>query len=604
MIAFLQPLALLGLLAASVPPLLHLLARRLPPIVPFPAVRYLSETERQHSRRLKLRNLLLLLLRMLLIILIALAASRPVARVPIGRAHEPAALGIVVDNSLSSGAVVDGSRVLDELIEQALHVLDRAGDDDRTWLVLADGLPRRVSLPEARQTVDTLSPWPVRLDLSAAVLSVTRTMESEPLPSHEVVVLSDLQASAFSATSFDEELTTDRRVLAFAPPGLELNRGVDSARVEPLIWSPKGDVVASIGGTDATPITVRLTMNDRDVARSFGGVNDRVVLSSSSPRSGWFVATVRLDPDELSGDDFRSLAVRVGPPAAAMAAPGSGSFVAEALAVLRQSGRAREGSQVVFSDGLTGGVSVVFPPSDPALVGALNRGLEARGIGWRFGAIVEGEWQVEGSVATATGSTVFRRRTLEGSGAVLARVGGDPWLVREGDVILLGSRMEEDWTSLPITAAFVPFVDVLMNRIGATPTWIVSAVPGEVSEMPEAARALLTPDGPVPIPAHGRITVPLARGVYFLLGAGTDTVGAVEVNHDPRESLLERAAPRMLRSTLGGDVQVLGDQGLDRELFRGARRAELAGGILLLAIVVALVEFAVSSAGGFAGRKH
>ena len=63
MIGFLQPLALLGLLAASIPPILHLVARRLPPVVPFPAVRYLSETERRHSRRLKLRNLLLLLLR-------------------------------------------------------------------------------------------------------------------------------------------------------------------------------------------------------------------------------------------------------------------------------------------------------------------------------------------------------------------------------------------------------------------------------------------------------------------------------------------------------------------------------------------------------------
>ena len=94
MIGFLQPLALLGLLAASIPPILHLLARRLPPVVPFPAVRYLSETERRQSRRLKLRNLLLLLLRTFLIVLIALAASRPIARVPFGGSHEPLAVAV------------------------------------------------------------------------------------------------------------------------------------------------------------------------------------------------------------------------------------------------------------------------------------------------------------------------------------------------------------------------------------------------------------------------------------------------------------------------------------------------------------------------------
>ena len=159
---FLQPLALFGLFATAIPPLLHLLARRLPPVVPFPAVRYLSETERRHSRRLKLRNLLLLLLRTFLILLIALAMSRPIARVPFGGSHEPAALALLVDNSLSSGAVVDGRRVLDALADQARHVLDRAGDDDRLWLILADGLPRRASILEARAVLDTLSPWPLR----------------------------------------------------------------------------------------------------------------------------------------------------------------------------------------------------------------------------------------------------------------------------------------------------------------------------------------------------------------------------------------------------------------------------------------------------------
>lgn len=610
MIGFLQPLALLGLLAASIPPLLHLLNRRLPPVVPFPAVRYLTETERKHSRHLKLRNLLLLILRTLLIVLIALAAARPVARVPVGGAHEPAALGIVLDNSLSSGAVVNGTRVLDKLIEQARHVLDRAGDDDRVWLVLADGLPRRVSLPEARQIIDTLSPWPVRLDLSAAVRATSQTMAGEPVAGHEVVVLSDLQASALSGglAPADSETTAGRRVLAYAPPGLDLNRGIDSVRVDPPVWSPGGDVVAVIGGTDESPITVQLTLNGRDVARSFGGLNDRVVLSSSSTRSGWFVASVRLDPDELRADDERRLAVRVAPRAAAVAAAGAGSFVTEALAVLGESGRVGDGARVTFSDGLAVGVSIVFPPSDPALVGALNRTLDARGITWRFGDVVEGEWQIAGLVGPAVGSPVWRRRRLEGSGTVIARLGdgreGEPWLVRDGDVILVGSRMETDWTSLPVSAGFVPFLDLLMNRIAAAQSWIVSALPGEVVEIPEAASALLTPDGAIPIPASGRITAPVSPGVYFLRGAGTDTVGAVEVNHDPRESMLRRVIPRVLRSTLGGDVRVLSDRGLDRELFSGARRAELAGGIIILAIIVALAEFVVSSAGGLASREH
>jgi hypothetical protein len=601
-IGFLQPLALLGLLAASIPPILHLLARRLPPVVPFPAVRYLSETERRQSRRLKLRNLLLLLLRTFLIALIALAASRPIARAPWGGSHEPSAVAVVLDNSLSSGAVVDGRRVLDVLVDQGRHVFDRASDEDRVWLVLADGLPRQVSLPEARSVLDTLSPWPVRLNLSAAVRAVSGAMRDDPSPAHEVVVLSDLQATAFASGS-DRDAPADRRVLAWAPPTLELNRGVDSVRVQPAVWSPAGEVIASLGGSDPSPTAVRLTVTDRDIARSVGGRDDRVVLAGSMAQSGWFVATVKLDPDELRVDDTRTLAIRSAPPGAAAADPGAGAFLVEALEVLRQSGRIRDGRGLLFSDQIGLGVSVVFPPEDPALIGALNRGLSGRGIPWQFGPVVEGEWQVSGDVGPAVGSDVYRRRRLEGDGVVLGTAGDEPWIVREGNVVLVGSRMEVGWTALPVDAAFVPFLDFMVNRIGAAPSWIVPAFPGEVREVPAAARSLAVHGTPVPIPGDRRVVAPVERGVYFLEDVDGDTIGAIEVNHDPRETDLQQAPSRIVESTFGGDVQLLSAEGLDRELFRGARRADLAGALLILALLVAVAEFGLSSAGGAARRE-
>jgi hypothetical protein len=603
-IGFLQPLALLGLLAASIPPLLHLLARRLPPVVPFPAVRYLSETERRQSRRLKLRNLLLLLLRTLLIILIALAAARPIARVPFGGSHEPAAVSVVVDNSLSSGAVLEGRRVLDALVEQSRQVFNRAGDDDHIWLVLADGLPQRISLPEALAVLDTLTPWPVRLDLTAAVDAASQAMADDPLPTHEVVVLSDLQATALSSPGSVGEAADAPRVLAWAPRTPELNRGVDSARVQPPVWSPAGEVIVSLGGSDSTPTTVRLTIAGRDVARAVGGLDDRVVLSASVSRAGWYIATVQLDPDELRADDSRVVAVHVAPPGAASADDGAGAFVAEALAVLRESGRVRTGDDIRFSDRLgSGAVNVVFPPEDAALVGALNRRLQARGISWRFGDVVEGEWQVSGLVGPAEGSQVYRRRGLEGDGVVLGRVGGDPWMVREGDVVLVGSRMEGDWASLPVSAAFVPFLDFVVNRVAAAPSWSASALPGEVLAVPEAARALLVGGTSVPVPSSGRVVAPLERGVYFVEGARGDTIGAVEVNHDPRETLLRRASEPVASRAFVGDVQVVSSPALDRELFRGARRADLAGALLVVALMVAFLEFGLSSAGGAARRE-
>ncbi len=73
---FLSPLFLALGLGAAVPLLIHLLRRRTGVRIEFPAVRYLARAEQEHSRRLKLRNLLLMLIRVLAIVCIALAAAQ------------------------------------------------------------------------------------------------------------------------------------------------------------------------------------------------------------------------------------------------------------------------------------------------------------------------------------------------------------------------------------------------------------------------------------------------------------------------------------------------------------------------------------------------
>ena len=61
--SFLAPWFLMLGGAALVPLLIHLLRRKIGLHVEFPAARYLARAEREHSRTLRMRNLLLMLLR-------------------------------------------------------------------------------------------------------------------------------------------------------------------------------------------------------------------------------------------------------------------------------------------------------------------------------------------------------------------------------------------------------------------------------------------------------------------------------------------------------------------------------------------------------------
>lgn len=603
MISFLQPLALLGLAAAALPALLHLLGRRLPPVVVFPAVRYLTTTEREHSRRLRLRNLLLLILRTLAIALLVLAAAHPVVRVGSGGSHLPTAVAIIVDNSLSSGAVVGGRRTLSLLRDAARDVLKRLATGDRLWIVLADGAPRRMTRLEADALLDSLTPAPVRLDLSAAVRAAAEAVAAEPLTGTEVVLLSDLQASAVPPGE-----PVDIRVLALSPPQAQANRWIDSAWSEPRMWSPDGEVVAAVGGAAGSGepasggLTVRLAVGGTDLARAVAAPGEQVVLTGTLKEPGWATAVVQLDHDEFRADDQRFLALNVASPAAARAGPGAGSFVVAALEVLQQGGRVTEGEEVLLDDEPGSATTIVFPPSDAVLVGALNRALADGDINWRFGPLLEGEWTVGQVLGWSGESVVFRRYRLEGDGQAIESVAGDPWLVRDGNVVLVGSRMEADWTELPVSAQFVPFIDFLVNQVAARESWLLRATPTEVVELPAGVTALARGGEILPASTR-RIAAPLTPGVYFMFAARGDTVGALELNYDVRESLLAAADSRLLRSRLARDVKFLGAADLAEEVFAGARRADLVGLLLAAALACLVVEFALASTRATGGMR-
>jgi Aerotolerance regulator N-terminal len=574
-VTFLHPWALVGLVAAAIPALLHLLERQVPPEAEFPPLKYLAEAERQSARRLKLRHLLLLVLRTALILMIVMAAARPLIRSRASAAamHEPTALVVILDDSPSSGLVVDGRAVLERLKATARVSLARAAAGDRLWLVLADGVARAGSREALLATVDSATVSPYRLDLTTAVREAVLVVDAEPLPGREVHVVSDLQRTALGSGRV--AVPRGVRVLALAPsspdhvPG---NRGVGSVRVTDDAVS-----VAIVGTPDMGMARVTLRVGEREVGRALAAPGSTASIPLPPLGVGWWTGEATLDPDELRADDRRLLVWRVSPPARVVALPGAGPFVAAALAVLEQGRRIERGPDVGIGDRPEAGrgASIVMPPVDPALVGQANRALAARGEGgrgggrWRFGPPGTPGLITTSTLPTVAGVEVTRRyrleRTVSGSGVdggdtVIASVNGEPWLVRDGTLLLLGSRLDTAWTALPAAPGFVPFVDVLVNRL-----------------------------------ARGEAAVTSAEGaphVEFEI-RGADTVAATVFGPDPRESDLTPASVTAVQDALGAEV--LDSAGLAAARFAGTGRRDASGPLLALALLLAAVELGVAT---------
>lgn len=581
MISFAAPWLLAGLAAAAVPLILHLVARREPPVVPFPAVRYLEDTARRHQRRLHLQHWLLLAIRTLLVIVVVLAAAGP-SRAGTGPgAHAPTALVLVVDNSLSSAAVRGGTATLDLLREAATSALDRATAADRLWLLTAGQAAIAGDPVLLRHLVDSLVPVPMRMDLGEAIRLADGLLATTALPG-EILLLTDLQRSAVSAAAV-------RSPLAVGIPGLPPpeNLGAAVPGTGPQPWLVGGLVTVSVQGDRPGGAPVSLRLGDRVVRQGLVDAGTALAVPLTPPGPGWHPLEARLDPDELRLDDAGITAVRVAPPAAVTWAAGD-RYLSLAAEVLRENGRIRRGSEVTLG-GLGPAGSVVLPPADPAGLGALNRALEGRGIPWAYEALAPAAARTDSAALLEPVGLRwrYRLRPLGDQGEVLVTVAGEPWLVREGRVVLLGSRLDPAWTDLPLSATYMPFMDLLLNRLVWGDLPVLHATPGSDVPLPGQVTQVLAPAGPAAVESGGYYR-PVETGLHWLM-RGADTAGVLAVNPDPRESFLAAAGAAEVEALWAG-ARVGPATGMADLAFTRHARTDLRGPLLWLALILALTD--------------
>jgi len=587
-VTFLHPWVLLGALAAGIPIILHLIARRQPPTVVFPAVRYLVATTKEHQRRLKLRNILLLLVRTALILFLVMAAAGPTVPLQNVPGHLPSALVVILDNSPSSAAIVDGRPRLDTLRSAARSVVDRAGPDDALWLMTADGVVRSGDRGPLNRAIDSAGTASRRLDLGQAIGHADAILAAEERPG-EIFLVSDLQASAVTDADPSAPLVVVR-----PEDGPPPNRGLASLTAGSQPWPPEGGrIVARVVGDSGPPTAITLRAGDRPERQALVVVGSPVALSVSSLAPGWWPVRATLAPDELLADDERSSLVRVAPAARATWDPAD-RYIATAAQVLAANRRLVAGPDV--SLGLLGpGRSVVMPPSDPARLGAVNRALERRGSTWTYGSLVVATALTDSSALL--GRVAVKQRyalvsSSSGRTGVVATVAGDPWLVRSGDIILLGSRLDPAWTDLPLSAGFMPFMDVLLNRVARGELASIEGAPGEPVFLPDRVTVVVG-DARVWEVEGGAPFRPPEVGLYFLM-AEEDTVGSLAVNIDPRESLLAPAGDREVRR-LWRPTRILGPQEAAGAAFSAAAGGDLRGPLLWLVVGLALFEVFLAS---------
>lgn len=607
--SFLEPLYLLLSGAAAVPLLLHLLRRRISLRVEFPAARYILRAEKENSRKMKLKNLLLMLLRILAVLLIALAAARPVGRL-IGAGHAPTAVAIVLDNSLSTSTIVDGAPLFRRLRAAALAAARNATPTDRIWLVTADGKVVGGAPATVADAIQRVEPTAGAGDLPGAVSRAAGLVRSAGLPARHVAVASDGQATAWRRTT----ALTDVGLSAFVPnTNPPANHAVIVAEARPPRWTPRGSVVARTIGADSA--TYRISIGGtgteaRTLARGTAVSGDEILVRAAPPERGWVAGSVELEPDELRGDDVRYYAAWIGAAPAVSVDASLGPFVKTAVDALVQSERLRVGpdASIVAADALGRLPALIVAPSDPVRVGAANRALERAGVPWRFGAVRRETGTVREPATVSNklldGTTVTMRYPLTPVGDVaadtMARIGAEPWVVAGDRYVIVASPLDPTATDFPVRAGFLPWIaEAASQRLAGDAGVVLTSTPGARVRAPSGIQAVDDVAGQPATISNGELTAPDRSGVYFFRRGGAKA-GALVVNGEPDESQLARLSTQVFKSRFEGrNVTVTADgQRWASDVYTGSSTRPLGTPLLILAALVLLAEAIISRGTG------
>lgn len=356
-LAFLAPLFAAGLLAIAIPVLVHLVHKERKESVAFPSLMFVARSPYQHSRRQRIRDVLLFAARSLIIALLVAAFARPLwapgdARAAAGTGARDVVL--LLDRSLS---MRHGTRWT-EARGAADAVVEGIGPRDRLTIIPFDTRASIVNESTSdraalRAALDTLRPGDVGTRLAPAVALARRVLGASTLPARELVVVSDFQRSAWDLG--DEVEMPTGTVITPIDVGGEVEsdrsvRGVETRRATGEDGRPTADrmiVSARIVnvGAAAKGVGVTLEIAGRIAERrtvdlaADGGTSVSFSAVAIPADGGGVPARVVLDADAFPADDaFHVLLTRAPTVRVLLVEHGDtpsdrGVFVSRALAI-------------------------------------------------------------------------------------------------------------------------------------------------------------------------------------------------------------------------------------------------------------------------------
>lgn len=325
---FLNPFALLGLAAAGIPVLLHLLNLRKLRTVEFSTVQFLLELQQTRVRQLKIQQILLLILRTLVVLFAVFALARPTipGALPLLSSTSRSSVIVLIDNSGSMEASDGGGERLAQAKKAARQIVEGLRDGDEVVVLPMTGLDASAAIdftrtfPVALEHIERIRCTDGTANLPSTLRMLRPVLDNALHPHREIYVISDAQRSIMERldATRDHVLMHDASVFLVrvgqGQRGLEQNVSVDSVALRTALFQPEKPVevealVRNGSDRDATGVVVSMSFDGVRVAQRVvdlpAGETRSVTLAAPPQRTGMIGAAVEVENDAIDRDNAR-----------------------------------------------------------------------------------------------------------------------------------------------------------------------------------------------------------------------------------------------------------------------------------------------------------
>lgn len=324
---FLNPAVLIGLIAASIPILIHLFNLRKLKKIEFSTLAFLKELQKNKIRKIKLKQWILLALRVLIIMLLVFAFARPTLRgLAIGGTTSAAKTTAVfiIDNTFSMSVIDNQGSLLNQAKASVKNLLKNFQEGDEASLILVSQSDNRditisKNIADFQKSLDAIQPSFASGILHPALAKAVKVLSQSKNFNKEIYILSDFQDGRLfdekTISDFSKVLNENVRLYAINYSGKDVyNLGIDDIKVNTQIFEQEKPVNFSVTLTNysnrsASNVILSLFVNSErsaQVSTSLeSGESKQLTFDAVIKSAGFINVFAEIEDDEVLQDNRR-----------------------------------------------------------------------------------------------------------------------------------------------------------------------------------------------------------------------------------------------------------------------------------------------------------